>query len=184
MQSSLPLSSSHDTLVDDRREHVQKSEHELVSPCATTVFETSSIESLSAREQARVLDERAPLAEELATLAFEDKNQTAWRFVQNGIFSLPMFKVTSGLTINNRHRPFFRGDLVSAGIRDIVWDVEQRNLPRLEPPKPLVGEAAAEFIEGEFRKRSVLHHPMFHISPRRRCLRHRSARRCCRISTA
>jgi len=50
---------------------------------------------------------------------------------------------------------------VSAGIRDIVWEVEEQNVPRLEPPKPLVGEEAAKFIEAEFRKRSVQHHPLF-----------------------
>lgn len=128
---------------------------------AASVFNTDGLDSLSARQQARVLEERAPHAEELAKLAFEDKNHTAWRLVQNGVFALPMFKVTSGVTVNNRHRPFFRGDLVSAGIRDIIWDVEQRNLPRLEPPQPLTGEAAGQFIEAEFRKRSVMHHPIF-----------------------
>lgn len=128
---------------------------------ADKLFDCANTDQLSAREQARVLHERAPAAEQLATLAFKDKNQTAWRLVQNGIFSLPMFKVTSGRTVDSRRRPFFRGDLVSAGIRDIVWQVEENNLPRLEPPQPLVGEAAAEFIEAEFRKRSVQHHPMF-----------------------
>src|SRR6185437_12377291 len=90
-----------------------------------------------------------------------DKNKKAWQLVQEGVFALPMFKVSSGRSITNRHRPFFRGDLVSAGIRDIVWDVEERNLPRLTPPEPFVGERAAEFVEAEFRKRSVLHHPLF-----------------------
>ena len=137
-----------------------KSDAELTA-LAETVFDSATTESLSAREQAGVLNERAPFAEELATLAFKDKNQHAWRLVQNGIFSLPMFKVTSGITVNNRRRPFFRGDLVSAGIRDIVWEVEEKNLPRLEPPKPMIGEEAAIFIESEFRKRSVQHHPMF-----------------------
>ena len=117
--------------------------------------------SASTREQVQALSERAPGAHELATLAFQDKNATAWRLVQNGIFGLPMFKVTSGRTVENRRRPFFRGDLVSAGIRDIVWEVEEQNVPRLEPPQPLVGERAAEFIEAEFRRRSVQHHPMF-----------------------
>jgi len=139
---------------------VPKSDAELTA-LAQTVFESASTESLSAREQARVLAERAPLAEELATLAFKDKNQHAWRLVTNGIFSLPMFKVTSGITVNSRRRPFFRGDLVSAGVRDIVWEVEEKNLPRLEPPKPMVGEEAAVFIESEFRRRSVAHHPLF-----------------------
>ena len=137
-----------------------RSEQELNS-LAEKVFETASVEHMSAREQASTLAERAPLAEELATLAFKDKNPTAWRLVQNGIFALPMFKVTSGRTIDNRRRPFFRGDIVSAGIRDIVWEVEERNVPRLEPPKPLTGEPAAVFIEEEFRKRSVGHHPLF-----------------------
>jgi hypothetical protein len=122
---------------------------------AETIFEHASTQSMDAREQARTLAERAPIAEELATLAFAKKNATAWRLVQNGIFGLPMFKVTSGRVVGDRRRPFFRGDIVSAGIRDIVWEVEEKNLPRLEPPKPLVGEAAAEFIEAEFRKRSV-----------------------------
>jgi hypothetical protein len=136
------------------------SEQELTS-LADRVFDTTSIQGLATRDQVRVLAERAPLAEQLATAAFRDKNATAWRLVQNGIFSLPMFKVTSGRTIDSRHRPFFRGDLVSAGIRDIVWEVEENNLPRLEPPTPMVGEKAAEFIEAEFRRRSVQHHPMF-----------------------
>lgn len=137
-----------------------KSDADLTS-IAETVFDTASTDALSARDQARVLAERAPLAEELATLAFKDKNAHAWRLVQNGIFSLPMFKVTSGVKTNNRKRPFFRGDLVSAGVRDIIWEVEEKNLPRLEPPKPMVGEEAAIFIESEFRKRSVMHHPLF-----------------------
>ncbi|MBA3502668.1 MAG: hypothetical protein H0T65_20065, partial [Deltaproteobacteria bacterium] len=136
------------------------SEQELTA-LAQRVFETTSIQGLGTRDQVRVLAERAPLAEQLATLAFRDRNAPAWRLVQNGIFALPMFKVTSGRTIDSRNRPFFRGDLVSAGIRDIVWEVEEKNLPRLELPKPMVGEEAAIFIEGEFRRRSVQHHPMF-----------------------
>ena len=136
------------------------SEQELTA-LAQRIFETTSTQGLSTRDQVRVLGERAPLAEQLATLAFRDRNATAWRLVQNGVFALPMFKVTSGRQIDNRHRPFFRGDLVSAGIRDIVWEVEEKNLPRLEPPKPMVGEEAAIFIEEEFRRRSVQHHPMF-----------------------
>jgi len=143
-----------------RGEFVQSTDQNLAA-VAATVFDTSTFESLSARQQARVLEERAPQVEELAKLAFGEKNHTAWRLIQNGVFSLPMFKVTSGVAVNNRHRPFFRGDLVSAGIRDIVWDIEQQHVPKLTPPKPLVGEAAAEFIEAEFRKRSVMHHPIF-----------------------
>jgi hypothetical protein len=127
---------------------------------AAKVFDTSTAAAMTAREQARALDERAGLAEELATLAFRDKNQTAWRLVQNGIFGLPMFRVSSGQAAS-RHRPFFRGDLISAGIRDIVWEVEEKHVPRLEPPTPLVGEPAAEFIEAEFRRRSVQHHALF-----------------------
>ena len=136
------------------------SEQELTS-IAERLFDTASTQGLGTRDQVRILAERAPLAEQLAVLAFRDKNPVAWRLVQNGIFALPMFKVTSGRSIDNRHRPFFRGDLVSAGIRDIVWEVEERNLPRLEPPTALVGEAAGEFIEAEFRRRSVQHHPLF-----------------------
>jgi hypothetical protein len=128
---------------------------------AERVFDNPNTASMSPREQARALNERAPYAEELATLAFKDKNKEAWRLLQNGVFNLPMFKVTSGMTITDRRRPFFRGDLVSAGIRDIVWGVEEDNLPRLTPPTPLVGEPAAEFIEAEFRKFSVQHHPLF-----------------------
>jgi heme oxygenase-like protein len=139
---------------------VEKSDQELTA-LAATVFESNSTQAANTTEQVRMLHERAPLAAELATLAFKDKNQTAWRLVQNGIFGLPMFKVTSGRTIDNRRRPFFRGDLVSAGIRDIVWEIEEQNVPRIEPPKPLTGEAAAEHIEAEFRRRSVQHHPMF-----------------------
>jgi hypothetical protein len=139
---------------------VDTSEQELKA-LADRTFDTTSTQGLGTRDQVRILAERAPLAEQLATLAFRDKNQAAWRLVQNGIFSLPMFKVTSGRSIDSRHRPFFRGDLVSAGIRDIVWEVEEKNLPRLEPPQPLVGEKAGEFIEAEFRRRSVQHHPMF-----------------------
>ena len=139
---------------------MERSDEQLTA-MAETIFEHASIPSMTAREQARTLAERAPLVEELATLAFAKKNATAWRLVQNGIFSLPMFKVTSGRVVGDRRRPFFRGDLVSAGIRDIVWEVEEKNVPRLEPPEPLVGEAAAIFIEGEFRKRSVQHHPLF-----------------------
>jgi len=139
---------------------VERSEQELTA-LADTIFETASVQNLSTTEQVRVLNQRAPLAAELATLAFKDNNAVAWRLVQNGIFSLPMFKVTSGRTIDSRKRPFFRGDLVSAGIRDIVWEVQEQNLPRLEPPRPMTGEAAAEFVEAEFRRRSVQHHPLF-----------------------
>lgn len=136
---------------------MERSDQELTA-LAEKVFETSTLSPL---EQVRALDERASLAEELATLAFKDKNPTAWRLIQNGIFNLPMFKVTSGQNVEGRRRPFFRGDLVSAGIRDIVWDVQEKHIPRLVPPAPLVGEKAAEFIEAEFRTRSVQHHPLF-----------------------
>jgi hypothetical protein len=137
-----------------------KSDAELTA-LAETVFESKSLESLDAVGQSRALAERAAAVEQLATLAFAEHNKTAWRLVQNGVFALPMFKVSSGRTIDSRRRPFFRGDLVSAGIRDIVWEVEERNVPRLAPPAGLTGEKAAEFIEAEFRKRSVLHHPLF-----------------------
>ncbi len=125
------------------------------------LFNVESLQNLSTRDQVKTLAERAPWAEQLATLAFKDKNAHAWRLVQNGVFNLPMFKVTSGRQIDSRRRPFFRGDLVSAGIRDIVWEVEEKNLPRLETPTPMTGEKAAEFVEAEFRRRSVQHHPLF-----------------------
>src|SRR5262245_6691000 len=128
---------------------------------AETVFDSARTQLTSTREQVEALHALAPAAYELALLAFKDKHPTAWRLVQNGVFALPMFKITSGRMINSRHRPFFRGDLVSAGIRDIIWEVEEQHMPRLEPPEPLVGEKAAEFIEAEFRRRSVQHHPMF-----------------------
>ncbi|MBA3452759.1 MAG: iron-containing redox enzyme family protein [Deltaproteobacteria bacterium] len=134
-----------------------RSDQELTA-LADKVFQPSSLEPL---EQVTALAERAPIAHELATLAFKDKNKTAWRLIQNGIFELPMFKVTSGLSVDGRRRPFFRGDLVSAGIRDIVWNVEEQNVPQLTPPRPMVGEEAAIFIEEQFRTRSVQHHPMF-----------------------
>jgi hypothetical protein len=127
---------------------------------AAKVFDQTSIPT-TAREQARVLDERAPLAEELAIAAFRDNDRAAWRLVQEGVFSLPIFRVTSGKTITSRRRPFFRGDIVSSGVRDVVWEVEEKYVPRLKIPEPLVGESAAQFIEGEFRKRSVQHHPLF-----------------------
>lgn len=139
---------------------METSEQELTA-LADKIFESPSLGAITAREQVRALQTRAQAAEELATLAFKDKHATAWRLIQNGIFALPMFKVTSGRTVENRKRPFFRGDLVSAGIRDIVWEVEEKYVPQLAPPAPLVGEAAAEFIESEFRKRSVQHHPLF-----------------------
>lgn len=112
------------------------------------------------REQIRALQEVAPLAEELANYAFRDKDKTAWRLVQDGIFGLPIFRVTSGQHVSRR-RPMIRGDVLSSGICDIVWDVEEKNLPRLTPPEPLTGEKAGEFLEAEFRKRNVRNHPMF-----------------------
>ena len=113
------------------------------------------------REQIRALSEVAPLAEELANYAFRDRDRNAWRLVTEGVFELPIFRVTSGIKSDSRRRPFIRGDLLAAGIRDIVWDVEEKNLPRLEPPKPMTGEEAGEFLEAEFRRRNVQNHPMF-----------------------
>jgi hypothetical protein len=113
------------------------------------------------REQIRTLHEVAPLVEELATYAFRDRDRTAWTLVTEGVFNLPIFKVTSGVKSDSRRRPFIRGDILAAGIRDIVWDVEEKNLPRLTPPEPLTGEKAGEFLEAEFRKRNVQNHPMF-----------------------
>lgn len=139
---------------------MQKTDQELTA-LADAVFETASVQNLTTAEQVRVLHQRAPMAAELATLAFKDNNAHAWKLVQEGIFALPMFKVTSGRTVDSRRRAFFRGDLVSAGIRDIVWEIQEQNIPRLEPPKPLTGEPAGEFIEAEFRRRSVQHHPLF-----------------------
>ena len=113
------------------------------------------------REQIKTLHEVAPLAEELATAAFRDRDRTAWRLVTEGVFDLPIFKVTSGIKSASRRRPMIRGDILAAGIRDIVWDVEEKNLPRLTPPQPLTGEKAGEFLEAEFRKRNVQSHPLF-----------------------
>jgi hypothetical protein len=113
------------------------------------------------REQVDALAKRLPLAEELATAAFAEKDPIAWRAVQQGVFGLPRFRVSSGKEIGNRRRPMFRGDLLSAGLADAIWAVEERHLAWLEPPMPLVGEAAGAFIESEFRKRSVMHHPYF-----------------------
>ena len=113
------------------------------------------------REQIRALQEVAPLAEELATCAFRDRDKTAWRLLQEGLFDLPLFRVSSGKTVKSRRRPMMRGELLSTGICDIAWDIEERNLPRLTPPEPLTGEKAGEFLEAEFRKRSVQNHPLF-----------------------
>jgi len=113
------------------------------------------------REQVKALQEVAPLAEELANCAFRDKDRTAWRLVQEGVFNLPVFRVSSGKSIESRRRPMMRGAVLSTGICDIIWDVEERNLTRLTPPEPLTGDRAAEFLEAEFRKRSVQHHPLF-----------------------
>lgn len=113
------------------------------------------------REQIKALQEVAPLVEELATYAFRDKDRTAWRLVQEGIFELPIFRVSSGKSVKTRRRAMMRGELLSTGICDIVWDVEEKNLPRLRPPEPLTGERAGEFLEAEFRRRSVQNHPLF-----------------------
>jgi hypothetical protein len=113
------------------------------------------------REQIRVLQEVAPFAEELGKLAFEEKNKDAWKRVQDGIFDLPSFSVSSGKKTESRRRPFIRGDLLASGICEIIWAIEEQSLPRLVPPEPLTGEAAGEFLEAEFRKRSVRLHPMF-----------------------
>jgi hypothetical protein len=126
---------------------------------AAKVFDRPHPES--ARDQIRALQEVAPLAEELATIAFRDGDRTAWRLVQEGVFNLPSFRVTSGRTVETRRRPMLRGDLLAAGIGEIVWGVEEKHLPRLEPPEPLTGEKAGEFLEAEFRRRSVQNHPMF-----------------------
>lgn len=106
------------------------------------------------------LQARGPAAEELATLAFRDKNMAAWRRLQEGVFHLPMFKVSSGIEADT-YRPFIRGDLYAAGIRDLIWEVEERHLEKVKTPKPMVGEEAAMFAEQEFRRRSVLHHGYF-----------------------
>ena len=113
------------------------------------------------REQIKALQEVAPLAEELATYAFRDRDRTAWRLVQDGIFDLPIFRVTSGKQVKTRRRAMIRGDILSSGICDIVWDVEEKNVPRLAPPEPMTGEKAGEFLEAEFRKRNVQNHPLF-----------------------
>jgi hypothetical protein len=112
-------------------------------------------------EQIRLLAEVAPHAEELGKLAFEEKNKDAWKRVQDGIFDLPSFSVSSGKKTESRRRPFIRGDLLASGICEIIWAIEEQSLPRLVPPEPLTGEAAGEFLEAEFRKRSVRLHPMF-----------------------
>ncbi|SRR6266545_3141814 len=126
---------------------------------AAKVFDRAHPEN--ARDQIRALQEVAPLAEELATIAFRDQDRTAWRLVQEGVFNLPSFRVTSGKAVTSRRRPMLRGDLLAAGICEIVWAVEEKCLPRLEPPEPLTGEKAGEFLEAEFRKRSVQNHPLF-----------------------
>ena len=116
---------------------------------------------LDAKSQIKELDKRGPLAEELATLAFKDKDKAAWKLVQDGIFGLPIFKVTSGIQTSDRRRAFFRGDLLSFGIRDTIWEVEEKNLPRITSPERASGERAGEIVEAEFRKRSVQAHPYF-----------------------
>jgi Iron-containing redox enzyme len=126
---------------------------------AKTVFDypvaKSSVEAVA------TLQKVAPAAEELALRAFRDQDKTAWKLVQQGIFGLPIFKVTSGKTAD-RFRPFLRGDLVAAGIRDIVWEVEEKHLTWVKPPRPgMTGEEVAALAEEDFRKRSVYHHPMF-----------------------
>jgi hypothetical protein len=112
------------------------------------------------RGQLTALNERLPLAEELATLAFGEQDAVAYEAVQRGVFALPRFRVSSGSQASNR-RPLFRGDILSAGLADAVWAVEERHVPQLQPPEPVVGEDAGAFIEAEFRRRSVMHHPYF-----------------------
>lgn len=126
---------------------------------ADTIFKRQH--SDDPREQVKALAEVAGPAEELATLAFRDKDRAAWKLVTEGLFDLPKFKVTSGKTVESRRRPMLRGDIFSSGVCDIVWAVEEKHMPRLEPPKPLVGEEAGEFLEAEFRKRNVQNHPIF-----------------------
>jgi len=111
--------------------------------------------------QAKEVARRVPLAEELAGLAFKDKNKTAWTHVQEGLFHLPIYKVTSGIKNTDRRYPFFRGDLVSFGIRDAIWAVEEKLLPRITSDERASGERAGEIVEAEFRKRSVMNHPYF-----------------------
>jgi hypothetical protein len=115
----------------------------------------------SSQEAIELLNARASTAVELATLAFREKDKIAWELVQNGVFSLPIFKVTSGHETDT-HRPFFRGDLVAAGIRDLIWEVEEANLERIQPPRSgMTGEEVAALAEQDFRRRSVIAHPMF-----------------------
>ena len=75
------------------------------------------------REQIRLLQEIAPLAEELGNLAFKERNKDAWTRVQNGIFDLPSFSVSSGKKTESRRRPFIRGDLLASGICEIIWAI-------------------------------------------------------------
>ncbi len=113
------------------------------------------------REALAALNERAGPAEKLAEMAFKDRDKTAWSLLQRGIFGLPIFKVTSGQQADD-YRPFFRGDLVASGLRDIIWEAEERHLDWQKPPKSgMTGEELAAFAEADFRKRTVANHPLF-----------------------
>src|SRR5438477_7956292 len=114
---------------------------------ARSVFEytpqKSTVESIA------LLKERAPAAEELATLAFRDKDKAAWRALQHGVFHLPIFKVTSGRQAD-QYRPFFRGDLYASGVRDLIWEIEEKHLEWQKPPRPgLRGEEVAALCEAD-----------------------------------
>lgn len=131
-----------------------------VAELAKQVFDYNPVHE-STGDAIRLLAQRAPAAQTLANLAFGDKDPMAWRALQRGIFNLPIFKVTSGRHAD-KVRPFLRGDVYASGIRDLVWEIEEKHLPRLQPPRPgMTGEEVAALAEAEFRKRTVLNHPLF-----------------------
>src|SRR4051794_13637265 len=118
-----------------------------VEALAKKIFDYPTPKSTSHALQ--LLNERAAPAEELALAAFRDHDKAAWYAIQRGVFGLPIFKVTSGRQAD-RNRPFIRGDLVAAGLRDLIWEIDEQHIEKLTPPKAMQGEEAAIFIEQEF----------------------------------
>ena len=133
---------------------------EKITSLSTTVFGTPWPQNT--REGLEALAERAGPAEELAQLAFKDKQRAAWEAVQRGLFNLPLNRISTGqLPPRARQSPYYRGDILSLGLRDIFWDHEDANLERLTAPDRLTGKDALVYLEKEFRRRSVFDHPMF-----------------------
>jgi hypothetical protein len=134
--------------------------HDKLDSLVKTVF--AGPWPLETRDALKALNERSGPAEELAKLAFKDKHRPAWEAVQRGLFELPINQASTGqLPFRARSSPYFRGDLLSMGLREIFWDHEDAYLERVTASERVTGKKAVEYLEAEFRRRSVFDHPLF-----------------------